>query len=310
MFKAGFKFLLFAGVISLLLFYLNNCSNPLEAPENIFVEFPASHPPEGMQLFHISTGVNHRTAAFAYRGGSFFDKRDFAMSAVLVKHPKGNLLIDTGFGNHIREHFQTMPLYFRMTTDFQPGASAAAQLHSKGYPLDSVSAILLTHAHWDHVSGIPDFGNTPVLVTTEELKYIRSEEKLSALARSFKNAKYTTYQFQDIPYLNFSVSRDLYGDGSVVIVPSVGHTPGSIIIFVNLPSGERYAFIGDLAWQLEGVTQLEERPWIQSFLADSDEKAVQKNLKRVYALHKKFPDLRIVPAHDSRAYEQMNQWSE
>lgn len=308
MLKIGFKFLLTAGIVSLLLFYLNNRSNPLEAPEDISVEFPVSHPPEEMQLFHISTGINHRTAAFAYRGGSFWDKRDFAMSAVLVKHPKGNLLIDTGFGEDIKEHFQSMPLYFRLTTDFQPGTSAAAQLHSKGYPLDSVSAILLTHSHWDHVSGIPDFGNTPVLVTTEELKYIRSEEKLSALARSFENAKYTTYQFQNQPYLNFPVSHDLYGDGSVVIVPSAGHTPGSIIIFVNLASGERYAFIGDLAWQLEGVTQLEERPWIQRLLADSDEKAVQENLKKVYALHKKFPELKIVPAHDSRAFEHMTKW--
>lgn len=308
MLKAGFKFLLIAGVVSLLLFYLNNRSNPLETPENISVEFPVSHPPEGMQLFHISTGINHRTAAFAYRGGSFFDKRDFAMSAVLVKHPKGNLLIDTGFGNDIREHFQSMPLYFRMTTDFQPGTSAATQLSTKGYPLDSVSTILLTHAHWDHVSGIPDFGNTPVLVTKEELKYIQSEEKLSALARSFKDAQYTTYQFQNIPYLNFPVSHDLYNDGSIVIVPSAGHTPGSIIIFINLPSGEKYAFVGDLAWQLEGITQLEERPWIQSFLADSDEKAVQENLKKVYSLHKRFPDLKIVPAHDSRAYQGIPRW--
>ncbi len=308
MFRKGLKLLLVGIIVCLLCFYLNNRSNPLEIPDDIDVAFPVSHPPESMNIYHISTGINHRTAAFAYRGGSFFDKRDFAMSAILVKHPKGNLLIDTGFGDDIQEHFQSMPLYFRMTTDFQPGISAAAQLKAKNYPLDSVSSILLTHAHWDHVSGIPDFGNTPVLVTQDELNYIQSDEKLSELARSFKNAKYTTYQFQNKPYLNFSVSYDLYGDGSVVAVPSAGHTPGSVIVFINLPSGERYALIGDLAWQLEGVTQLEERPWLQSFLADSDEKAVQENLKKVYALHKKFPELHIVPAHDSRAFERIPGW--
>lgn len=306
--KAALKFLLPVCVLFLLLFYLNNRSKPLDIPEDIEVEFPAGNPPETMKIYHISTGINHRTAAFAYRGGSFFDKRDFAMSAVLVKHPKGNLLIDTGFGNKIKKHFQSMPLYFRMTTDFQPGTSAAAQLKAKDYPLDSIRSILLTHAHWDHVSGIPDFGKTPVLVTQDELNYIQSKEKLSELARSFQHANYQTYSFSNTPYLNFSSSYDLYGDGSVVIVPSAGHTPGSVIVFLHLPSGERYALIGDLAWQLEGITQLEERPWLQSFLADSDQKAVQENLKKLYALHKRFPDLHIVPAHDSRAFGKIPKW--
>ena len=46
---------------------------------------------------------------------------------------------------------------------------------------------------------------------------------------------------------------EIAGDGSVVIVPEPGHTPDSIVIFVSLPSGVRYAFVGDLAWQMEGL---------------------------------------------------------
>jgi pimeloyl-ACP methyl ester carboxylesterase len=48
-----------------------------------------------MSAFQIPTGFNHRTAAFGYRGGAFSDQRDFVMTAVLVKHPRGDLLIDT-----------------------------------------------------------------------------------------------------------------------------------------------------------------------------------------------------------------------
>jgi len=48
-------------------------------------------------------------------------------------------------------------------------------------------------------------------------------------------------------YMGLTQSRDLYGDGSIVIVPAPGHTPGSVVVFVTLPGGARYAFVGDLA---------------------------------------------------------------
>ena len=149
-------FLIFVSII-LILVYLNNRAIPLEKPAALNADLPEANPPETMQIFQISTGVNHRSAAFAYRGGSYFDKREFSMSVLLVKHPKGDLLIDAGFGKDVKKHFNLMPYYFKMITDFDPGTSAAEQLNKFGYNQDSIKAILLTHAHWDHVSGIPDF---------------------------------------------------------------------------------------------------------------------------------------------------------
>ena len=82
-------------------------------------------------------------------------------------------------------------------------------------------------------------------------------------------------------------------------------TPGSVIIFVTLPSGTRYAFVGDLVWQLEGITQREERPWITRRRADTDAKANRENLLRMIALKERLPELIIVPAHDMRAFAEM-----
>ena len=294
-------FLIFVSII-LLLVYLNNRAIPLGKPAALLADLPKANPPETMQIFQIATGVNHRSAAFAYRGGSYFDKREFSMSVLLVKHPKGDLLIDAGFGKDVKTHFNLMPYYFKMITDFDPGISAAEQLNKFGYNQDSIKGILLTHAHWDHVSGIPDFKNTPVLVSEKELKFIKGDNQFSALARSFTDAKYTSYSFQQKPYLGFSLSYDLYGDGSIVIVPAPGHTPGSVIIFITLPAGKRYAMIGDLAWQVEGIFELEERPFLQSKLGDDDRALVRENLQKMYAIHKKFPNITIVPAHDERAF--------
>ena len=51
-----------------------------------------------------------------------------------------------------------------------------------------------------------------------------------------------------------------FGSAAPPGVPAPGHTPGSIIVFVTLPKNVRYALVGDLVWQREGLTGLEERP--------------------------------------------------
>ncbi|PCC68642.1 hypothetical protein SAMN02745121_05316 [Nannocystis exedens] len=94
----------------------------------------------------------------------------------------------------------------------------------------------------------------------------------------------------------------MYGDGAIVVVPAFGHTPGSVIVFVTLPGERRYAFPGDLVWQLEGVTERAERAWLLRALADADAEGVRENLLRVAAIAARFPEIALVPAHDARSF--------
>jgi len=73
-----------------------------------------------------------------------------------------------------------------------------------------------------------------------------------------------------------------------------------VIVFVTVPSGERYAFIGDLTWQIDGIRRRVERPWLMSRLADSDRDQLRRDLLRMIALDGL---LRIVPAHDLSCYD-------
>jgi glyoxylase-like metal-dependent hydrolase (beta-lactamase superfamily II) len=293
------------------LFFLGGyAASPFPAASALSDPLPQASPPAAMAIDVLPTGVNHRVAAFAYRGGSPWEKWDSVSNAILVRHPQGDVLIDTGFGRSIRSQLTSMPLLFRLATDMQQSRPAADQLEAAGYDSRHLRYILLTHAHWDHVSGVPDFPGVPVLVTAAEHRFIYDSGFPNTPARGVDPHRFQDYGFDGAPYLGFNQSHDLYGDGSIVIVPAPGHTPGSVVVFVALPSSIRYAFVGDVVWRLEGLSQREERPWLEARVLGEDPAAVEQSMRRLSAIAGRYPQITIVAAHDARGYRGIPEWSE
>jgi N-acyl homoserine lactone hydrolase len=258
---------------------------------------PDAAPPPDLAIHQLPTGTYVTRAAFAVRGGSFRDKRHFAATAILVRHPKGDLLIDAGFGSDVAAHVASLPLFVR--APYQATKTASEQLDAWGYDRGRLLGVLVTHSHWDHVSGL-DGLQVPIWMNSGERQYAAEDPDGKVFRRVSTGHEIHEYQFTGRPYLGFPSSFDVHGDGSVVIALAGGHTTGSVVIFVTLPSGQRYAFIGDLTWQLDGIRQRVERPWLLRKLADSDPEQVRKGLCRVIALADR---MQIVPAHDRDAYD-------
>lgn len=263
-----------------------------------------------VSLSLLQTGKMLSQDMFSYRGGAFGKARDFGMAAVLVKHPKGMFLFDSGFGKNVDDHIKTMPWLMQKLTTYEKEVSAAEQLRKGGIAQDQISAIYISHSHWDHISGLEDFPGVPVQMSADELEFIRAHRYSGLIDRFIDRLNVKTFEFAAKPYENFERSYDLYDDGSVVFVPLPGHTDGSTGMFVNLPSGKRFFFTGDLTWALEGIQLPAERPWLARRLVDFDEAGVRRSIVKVYYLMKKYPDMVIVPAHDRRVHDQIKAFPE
>ena len=259
---------------------------------------PEADPPAEMGLYHLPTGTYETRAALAVQGGSFRDKRSFAASAILVRHPRGDLLIDAGFGAGLGQHLAMLPGYMR--SPHEAGRTAAEQLDAAGYDRDRLLGVVLTHSHWDHVSGLDGFRGTPIWLNAAEQQYAASQPDGKVFRHVSEGQQLHTYEFGSGPYLGFPASYDVHGDGSVVIALAAGHTAGSVIVFVTVPAGPRYAFVGDLTWQLDGIRRRVQRPWLMRKFADDDPALVRASLLRMIALDDR---MRIVPAHDLGAYD-------
>lgn len=269
---------------------------------------PAAHPPVGMTLSAIPSGSTQSTAAMAFEGGKGDDRRTFVAGAILVDHPKGRLLFDAGYGRDVMEHFKTAPAIMRASVKPQLTTPVAEQLAAGGVAPSSLKAVVLTHAHWDHVSGLQHFPGVPVWVTKAELAFVKGGDRATELARRLGTADYKTYDFPGGPYLGFPKSYDVFGDGSVVLVPTPGHTPGSIAAFVNTPDGKRYVLVGDTAWQAEGVDLPAQKPMLARAIADHDGPGTWKSLQMLHAAKAAVPDLIVVPAHDDRVWKTLPQF--
>jgi glyoxylase-like metal-dependent hydrolase (beta-lactamase superfamily II) len=277
----------------------------LEVPELAIDALPHASPPQAMSLSMLPTGSMQSNAGFAYRGGKFGDSREFVMPAILVRHPKGNLLFDTGFGRKVDEHVKMMPSLMQMATTYTKGTPAADQLTAKGFNLAGLAGVVLTHSHWDHVSGLDSLPGVPVWVNAAERAFITDQPGKAVVLHSLGELTYKQYEFDGEPYLGFPRSHDIWGDGSIVLVPAPGHTPGSTIAFITLASGKRYALLGDLVWQREGINLPAERPWLLRRLIGEDDALVRESIVRVAAIHRRFPEIVMVPAHDRRAAAEM-----
>lgn len=271
-------------------------------PKELDGQWPESHAPAGMDFTTIQTSQSKGVAeALIVGGGSWFKWRHPAHTAVLVRHPKGNFLFDTGLGRQVDAQFAVNSWLNRQFFAYDKVTPLIDQLQAQGWNPEAIQNIIPSHMHWDHVSALPDFPNAKVWVSQAERDGAEHGHEPAFLASQFSGVRHwQQLSFDPHPYMGFALSHDFYGDGSVVLVPLAGHTAGQVGMFLNLPSGQHYFFTGDVTWTIEGLRKPADRSWAlrQVVHVDRDESVNRAAIVQIHQLMARYPKLTVVPAHD------------
>ncbi len=142
-------------------------------------------------------------------------------------------MFEGGFGRNLAEHMKTVPWLMRTLAKVHAQTPLADQLQAAGITPGQLLGLFITHNHWDHIGAVEDLKGVPVFVNRTEREFIANGGEATALMRSFEPLNYQVYDFDGPAYAGFPASHDVFGDGSVVIVPIAGHTPGSVVAFVR-----------------------------------------------------------------------------
>ncbi|RZI85963.1 MAG: MBL fold metallo-hydrolase [Rubrivivax sp.] len=249
----------------------------------------------------VKTGTTSALKGMMVAGGGFTSKVDSNFSAILVRHGQTHFLFDTGLGTQVASQYQQdMPWWMRPFFKYEGKVlPARLQLDQAGVP--PVERIYLSHAHWDHASGLVDFPQAQVWTAAEEQEAIHAGIGKSWPSQvGAKSIQWQRLAFKPQPYQGFERSLDVFSDGTVVLVPLFGHTPGSIGMFLTTDSGKRFFFCGDAVWRAEAVQSGSPKFWLASLIVDNDAPMTQRSIEQMRELTKRDPALVIVPAHDEK----------
>ena len=136
-----------------------------------------------VQLSIIKTAEAHTLEALTYSGGGYTKRVKLQHIAVLVRHPQGTVLFDTGLGSQVEAQVKAdMPLWARpLFAAYGPVTNARSQLDAAGVP--PVGRIVLSHVHWDHASGLVDFPEAQVWLPQQERDFWRTQTILPCFHR-------------------------------------------------------------------------------------------------------------------------------
>ncbi|MBR1530764.1 MAG: N-acyl homoserine lactonase family protein [Eubacterium sp.] len=197
----------------------------------------------------------------AVKASGVFGKREdrlwLPVSAYLIEHPKGKLLVDTGWARDMSPNGEfdkkaqikslgSVVLYEVNQGRIALGECIDEQLNEMGIKDSDIDAVLITHLDCDHANGLKQVkGAKKFLVAADEVKFAN---KLT------NKVRYYNGWWKDIPLTEFEwndtqgpvqKSYDLFGDGSVELINIPGHADGLFAVKVKNDEGKFVLLFSD-----------------------------------------------------------------
>jgi N-acyl homoserine lactone hydrolase len=230
------------------------------------------------------------------------DMLTLPVQAFLLEHPgAGPLLVDTGTHASVavdpKQNLGRFGAFIARGIRMEPEQAVAAQLRTRGIEPEDVGVVLMTHLHLDHASAMSDFPAATFLIAREEWEAATDRQpwRHGYVPRQFDHAfDYRLVDF-DAPegdsFSSFGRAFDVFGDGSVRLVYTPGHTLGHMSVVVRTPKRE-VLVAGDAIY-----TERALRDGALPYLME-DSHRYRRSLREIQLYAEQTPDALIVPGHD------------
>jgi N-acyl homoserine lactone hydrolase len=189
------------------------------APEVSLVRFECGTPQE-------PTAVNQRFSDI-YAYGDL--KLQLVFSCYLVKHDDEYMLWDTG-------HAMTMPRV-------APKESLVDLLAKIDIKPDQIKYVGISHYHADHTGQIASFPKATLLIGTREWDAISAPKPAEGV--NYKPFESWIKGESKVEPLPLGLDKDVFGDGTVIVLRTPGHTPGHSSLLVKLAQTGPVILSGD-----------------------------------------------------------------
>ncbi|HIE62379.1 MAG TPA: N-acyl homoserine lactonase family protein [Microbacterium sp.] len=236
------------------------------------------------------------------------------VNVVLVEHEQGWVLWDTGqapaSADTPREYFPggfVGAVYARQVdSTLTPGQGLGEQLELAGVPIERLTLAAVSHLHYDHAGNVGELAaaGIPVLVSEQEHAVLtgKSPHMHGVLAEHLLDAAVqwrpvTFAPSEDAALVDFAGAYDIFGDGALTLLPTPGHTAGSMSLLVRRSNGRNpFLLVGDATYD----PSLIEKAVVPDV---GDRKQQRETLRQFAALRERLPGLQVIAGHDPRAAE-------
>jgi glyoxylase-like metal-dependent hydrolase (beta-lactamase superfamily II) len=209
-------------------------------------------------------------------------KLTFVFSCYLIKHGDEYMLWDTG-------HAMTMP-------DVAPKVSIVDQLARIDVKPEQIKYVGISHFHADHTGQISSFPKATLLIGAREWDAISSPKP----AQGVNYKPFESWIKGDSKVEPQALDKDVFGDGSVIMLRTPGHTPGHSSLLVKLAQNGPVIVTGDAVhfrenWDSDGVPAFNfDRA--QSVASIERLKKIAANLKATVIIQHDARDVEKLPA--------------
>ena len=224
----------------------------------------------------------------------------------LVEHPTaGRLLVDTGFHASVQDGARTSlgrRQAWIIPAREQPGESAPEQLRAAGVEPEEVATIVMTHLHNDHASGAIQFPHATFVVDAAEWRAACK----GGFAEGYRHEHFDqpfdwrTVDYEGAaPHAGFDRSLDLFGDGSVRLLSTPGHTQGHQSVLLRL-RGRELLLTGDAAYTRYAI----DNDVLPIFVFGGEER-YRRSLAAIRDFAHATPDAVVICGHDADCWPQL-----